>query len=57
MADIDTERESYSQLLETPSEFDFAIDESHSDDDLMIHHVAQHDHELYSLDCAMSELF
>ncbi len=56
MAEIDTEQENYTQLQPTPNDFDFAIDESHTDQDLMIHHVAQHDPELYGLDCELSEL-
>ncbi|MFI3305693.1 MAG: hypothetical protein R3Y68_04180 [Rikenellaceae bacterium] len=57
MAEIDTERENYTQLLQTPAELDFVIDESHSDDELILHHVAQHDHELYGMDCSLTDLF
>ncbi len=30
---------------------------SMSDDDILFHHIASDDHELYRLDCCLSELF
>ncbi|MFI3303925.1 MAG: hypothetical protein SNF68_03440 [Rikenellaceae bacterium] len=56
MAEIDTEQENYTQLTQTPSDLEFEIDESHSDDDLLVHHVAGYDHEIYGLDCTLKEL-
>lgn len=59
MANIDTEREQYTHtagLSATPSGFDFEVDPQMDDHDLLIHHVAEHDSELYALDCCLGEM-
>lgn len=60
MTKLDTPQEHYntqqSTLISTPAEFDFAIDHTMDDHDLMLHHVAQHDPELYAMDCCLAEM-
>lgn len=63
MAELDTERDNFSPtthhnngLIATPTEFDFEVDEQMQDHDLLLHHVVQHDHELYAFESSLSEI-
>ncbi len=60
MTELDTTQNHFSDnssaLLATPESFDFELDHSMSDHDLLLHHVVEHDHSLYALDCCLGEL-
>lgn len=58
MAQIDTQLEHFNeQHLEGDKHLSTPVTEEMTDDDMMLHHVTQYDHELYALDCCLSELF
>lgn len=54
MGNIDTEHELYDDQSDMLASLN--IDPNMSDHDMLMHHVAQHDHELYALDCCLSEI-
>ncbi len=56
MAELDTEKFSKHTITPTPEDLDFDVDPSMEDHDMLLHHVVQHDHELYALDSSLSEL-
>ncbi len=56
MAELDTPRMQYNEIIPTPQHHDFEVDTEMSDHDMLLHHVAQNDHELYALDCCLGEI-
>ncbi len=54
MGQVDTERENWYVASE-----DIAgdIDSEMQDHEMLLHHVTQHDAELYALDCSLCDLF
>ncbi|MFR9620505.1 MAG: hypothetical protein SNH63_04690 [Rikenellaceae bacterium] len=54
MGKIDTEQEYYNQNTDALATAE--ISDQMSDHDMLLHHVTQHDHELYMLDCCLSEI-
>lgn len=58
MAEIETQLEHFTpQHLESDPLLSTPVSEEMSDHDMLLHHVTQHDHELYALDCCLSEMF
>ncbi len=57
MAQIDTQMEHFTpEHLESDTLLSTPVTESMTDEDMMLHHVSQGDHELYALHCCLSEL-
>ncbi len=59
MAELDSKNKTSrptNTLLATPESFDFEVDEAMEDHDMLYHHVAQGDHELYAMDCCLSDM-
>ncbi len=56
MADFDTEKQHPTQLTPTPTDLNFEVDPSMEDHDMLLHHVVQHDHEMYAFDSSLNEL-
>ncbi len=54
MGNIDTVHEHYNEQSDALA--DVEIDTEMNDHDMLIHHVAQYDHDLYALDCCLSEI-
>lgn len=54
MGNIDIEHEFYNEQSDMLA--GLQIDSSMSDHDMFLQHVAQHDHELYALDCCLSDI-
>ncbi len=56
MAELDPEKQQYSALIQTPEDLDFEVDPTMEDHDMLLHHVVQHDHELYAIDSSLTEM-
>lgn len=54
MGNFNTEHELYDEQSDMLAGLD--IDSNMSDHDMLMNHVAQQDHELYALDCCLSEI-
>ncbi|MFI3288991.1 MAG: hypothetical protein SNH55_06310 [Rikenellaceae bacterium] len=58
MAESDTQLEHFTpQHLENDPLLSAPINEQMSDHDMLLHHVTQHDPELYAMDCCLSDMF